>query len=146
MGKRKINPIDEDKIAQNPGLLPYAHSVGGAIIKPLDKGKTTGIAMSAMYQQTEKQLVDIKEQVEYLLQKAQEVHNRIEISEKIYKADCGFKPIPGQNYFLYEKESDESWVLSMIGQDEWGKSCPYNFVAEVKLLADHTWEIKSQTL
>ena len=37
--QRTINPIDKDKIADAPHLLPYAHSVGSAIIKPIDKGK-----------------------------------------------------------------------------------------------------------
>jgi len=142
MSKRKHNPIDKDKIAENPGLLPYANNVGSAIIRPLDKGKTKGVAMSAMYQQTEKQLVDIKDQVEFLIKKAQEVHDRITISEKIYEADCGFKPLPGQEYFLYLKESNKQYILSMIGKNEWGKKCPYAYIASVYLMADHTWEVR----
>ena len=26
-----VNPIDKDKVAENPGLLPYAHTAGGAV-------------------------------------------------------------------------------------------------------------------
>jgi hypothetical protein len=30
----------------------------------------------------------------------------------------------------------------MISSDDWGrKKCPYTFIAAVKLLADHTWEV-----
>jgi hypothetical protein len=47
------NPIDRDKITETPHLLPYAHSVGSAIIKPLDKGKIKGLGMAAMYEQTD---------------------------------------------------------------------------------------------
>ena len=39
-----INPIDKDKIAENPHLLPYAHTRGGVNIKPVDKGKVKGRA------------------------------------------------------------------------------------------------------
>jgi hypothetical protein len=35
-----INPINKDKVAENPGLLPYAHTAGGAVIRPEDMGKT----------------------------------------------------------------------------------------------------------
>ena len=42
MSDKKINPIDKDKIAKDPHLLPYAHTVGGAIIKPIDKGRAKG--------------------------------------------------------------------------------------------------------
>ena len=43
-----VNPIDPDKIAENPHLLPYAHQVGSAVIKPEDQGKLKGRALSAM--------------------------------------------------------------------------------------------------
>lgn len=141
MSTRKVNPIDKDKVVENPGLLPFAHTVGSAIIRPIDKGKTKGVAMSAMYQQTEKQLLDLKEQVEHLLKKAQNVHEKIEISEKIYQADCGFKPLPGHEYFLYEKKKKKEWVLSMVAKEEWGSNPPYIYIAKVHLMADHTWDV-----
>ena len=53
------NPINPDKVAENPGLMAYAHSVGGAVIKPIDMGKAKGKAVLAMRQQTERQLNQI---------------------------------------------------------------------------------------
>lgn len=79
------NPISKDNITETPHLLPYAHHVGSAIIKPVDKGRTKGNAMKAMYQQTENQLVQIKEQVETLIKQAQAIHDRISVSEKFIK-------------------------------------------------------------
>jgi len=140
-----INPIDPDKIAENPHLLPYAHTVGGAIIKPIDKGRVKGLSLDAMYEQTNVHLSQIRKQVETLLQQAQEVHDRVEISEKIYQADMGFKPLIGRQYYLYQKK-DESHVLSMVGPEEWGDNPPYEFISEVKLLSDHTWEIIENNL
>ena len=138
--KRKSNPIDVEKIAKNPHLLPYAHTVGGAIIKPIDKGRVKGVSMSAMYEQTSTSLHQIKDQVQMLLAQAQEIHDRIDLSEKIYEADCSFKPVMGKTYHLYEK-SDGSWVLSMISPKEWGANPPYYHLASAKLLHDHTWDI-----
>lgn len=135
-----FNPISKDKITESPGLLPYAHHVGSAIIKPLDKGRTKGNAMKAMYQQTGNQLTQIKEQVETLIRQAQQIHDRIEISELIYKADCGVKPVIGEAYFLYEK-AENQFVMSLISPEEWGQKLPYHFIAEVNLLADHTWNV-----
>ena len=34
-----INPIDKTKVAENPGLLPYAHTAGGAVIRPNGQGQ-----------------------------------------------------------------------------------------------------------
>lgn len=137
-----VNPIDIDKVAENPHLLPYAHSVGGAVIKPIDKGRTKGLAVQAMHQQTQKQLEQIHKQMQLLAQQAKELQRRVEVSELIYEADLNFKPLIGKEYTVYQR-SDETTVLSVIGPDEWGKrGCPFNrFVAHVQLLADHTWEV-----
>ncbi len=140
-----INPIDKDKVAENPHLLPYAHTVGGSVIKPIDKGRVKGLSLDAMYEQTNVHLSQIRKQVELLIGQAQEVHDRVEISEKIYLADMGFKPLIGSTYFLYQK-SDESYVLSMISDDEWGDKPPYEFISKVKLLSDHTWDILDSNL
>jgi len=140
MRKSNKDSIDLDKVAENPGLLPYAHHVGSAIIKPMDKGRTKGNAMTAMYQQTDTQLTQIKDQVELLILQAQELHDRISISERIYKADAGFKPVLNKRYYVYQKK-DESWVLSMVSPEEWGPNGPYYYIASCELLADHTWEV-----
>jgi hypothetical protein len=137
------NPIDKDKIAENPHSLPYAHTVGGVTIKPIDKGKVKGQAVAAMYEQTDMQLKQIKEQIDLLASQAKSIQKRVAISENIYLAEMNFKPLMGHTYHLYQKSSGD-FVLSMIGPEEWGKTKPYEFVATVKLMADHTWDILSE--
>ena len=138
--KEFVNPINKDKITESPGLLPYAHTVGSAIIRPLDQGRTRGLAMQAMYEQTDAHLNQIKKQVELLISQAQEIHDRIQISESIYTAECRFKPNIGQTYHLYLKP-DGGKLLSMISPAEWGSRSTMQFEASVKLLADHTWDV-----
>lgn len=136
------NPIDKDNITETPGTLTYAHNVGSALVKPIDKGRVKGRAVSAMHEQTNTQLAQIQRQVELLAEQARQIKARIEISEKIYMADIGFEPLIGHTYHLYDK-TDESLVLAMVGPNEWGKKGqPFNnFIATVKLLSDHTWQI-----
>jgi hypothetical protein len=135
-----INPIDKDKITENPGLLPYAHTVGGAVIKPEDQGKIKGRALAAMEQQTDMQLRQIYEQMEVLARQAKNLQRRIEISHMIYMADVSFEPFAGHTYYLYQRENGKR-VLMMIAPEEWGRSCKLQFVATVRLMADHTWDI-----
>ncbi len=138
------NPIDKDKVAELPGLLEYAHTVGSAVIKPEDKGKIKGRAMAAMVEQTDRQLKQLYDQMKTLAQQATELKERVDISEKIYKADMGFEPLVGHRYHLYERKN-EQFVLSMVEPSGWGRSNPFKrYVASVKLLADHTWEIENQ--
>ncbi len=138
--RESINKIDPDKVAENPGLLPYAHHVGSAIIAPIDQGRARGLAMSAMYEQTGTQLTQIREQVELLIAQAQKVHDRIAVSESIYTAEAGFKPIISQVCYLYQRDNGVR-VLSLVGPSEWRKGAPYEYIATVKKLADHTWDV-----
>jgi hypothetical protein len=140
-----VNPIDDKKITLSPSTLPYAHTVGGAVIKPIDKGRTKGLAVEAMHEQTNMQLNQIRQQMELLAEQARRIQQRVTVSEAIYKSDMGFKPLINHVYHLYERE-EGNYILSMIAPEEWGrKGCPFNkFVATVKLLADHTWDILAQ--
>jgi len=134
------NPIDPDKITETPHILPYAHTVGGVEIKPIDKGRVKGRAVSSMYEQTDMQLNQIRKQIELLAQQAKDIHKRVVISERIYEADMNFEPLVGFTYHLYQKKN-EAFVVSMVAPDEWGSRSPYTFIATVRMLADHTWEV-----
>ena len=137
-----VNPIDKDKITETPHILPYAHTVGGVVIRPIDQGRTKALAVEAMHKQTDLQMEQIRKQMQLLAEQVQKIQKRVEISEIIYGAEMGFKPLIGKTYHLYQRE-DETALLSVVGPDEWGRSgCPYAaFLATVSLLADHTWEI-----
>ena len=140
-GKEKNTRETDPDFPNNPGLLEIPHTVGSALVKPEDMGKTKGRAMTAMRQQTHNQMTQIFEQMKVLAGQARDIRKRVEISEKIYLAQMGFEPIIGQVYYLYLKK-DDSHLLSMISPSEWGRSIPYKkYISSVKLLADHTWDI-----
>lgn len=141
-----INPIDKDKIAENPGLLPYAHSIGGVQIRPEDKGRLKGQSVTAMHQQTDRQMKQLYDQMETLARQAKALKKRKEVSEQIYCADMNFQPVIGKEYYLYER-ADQSFVLSMVAHDEWGRKFPFKkYIAQVELMADHTWRILDENL
>lgn len=121
-------------------VLPYASSAGSVAIRPTKEGVIKHKALSAMEDQTNMQLNQIREQIELLARQAQEIRKRKELSLMIYEAKITFKPQIGQVYHVYEK-ADGSHVLSLVAPSEWGGgSGPFaNFIATVKLLADHTW-------
>jgi len=141
-----INPIDKDKVAENPGLLAYPHNIGSIVVKPEDVGKLKSRALSAMREQTDTQLKQIQKQAELLAKQAGDIIKRVEVSEKIYQAEVSFEPFVGHTYYLYQQE--EKFRLMMIGPDEWGRSKRngLEFLSEVKLLSDHTWEIISTSM
>lgn len=121
-------------------VLPYSASVSGAVIKHTEEGVIRHKALTAMEEQTNMQLEQIRKQIELLALQAQEIQKRKELSMMIYDAKLSFQPVIGQLYYLYERH-EGSHHISIISPKEWGGgSGPYKrFVAQVKLLADHTW-------
>jgi predicted transcriptional regulator len=120
-------------------VLPYSASVSGALIKPTEEGMIKHKALTAMEEQTNMQLEQIRKQIELLALQAQEIQKRKDLSLMIYNAKLSFKPNIGQTYYLYEKKDGEH-LLSLVAPKEWGGAGPFKkFVAAVKLLADHTW-------
>ena len=121
-------------------VLPYSASVSGALIKPNEEGIIRHHALTAMEEQTNMQLTQIRQQIELLAIQAKEIQQRKELSMIIYDAKLSFNPVIGQTYYLYEK-ADGTHLVSLVGPKEWGAKIPFKaFIAAVKLLADHTWK------
>jgi len=141
MNEDFINPIDPDKITENPHSLEYPHHAGSALVKPEDQGKTKGRALSAMEHQTDMQLSQIYEQMQLLAEQVKKLNDRKTISEFIYSSEIRFEPLINHIYHLYKKE-DGLYLLSLIGPSQWGRSNnKYEFIATTRLLADHTWDV-----
>ena len=59
------------------------------------------------------------------------------------QADCGFRPVVNQPYFLYENEG--KCMLSLISPNEWNGQPPFGHcLAKVVQLGDLTWEISER--
>lgn len=141
IGKLFTGNIDPKKTVQNPGLIPFAHTVGGAIIRPEDAGKIKSKSLTSMRQQTEMQMGQLYKQMELLVNQANQIKNRVEISERIYQIEMKFEPLVNHSYYLYERENDSDFI-SMIAPNEWGRSKKFTrCISKVTLLADHTWDV-----
>lgn len=121
-------------------VIPYSTSVSGAVIRPTEAGVIRHKALTAMEEQTNMQLNQIRRQIELLAIQAQEIQMRKELSMMIYNAKLSFVPVIGNTYYLYQK-ADDSHTISLISSKEYGGGAgPYKkFISPVKLLADHTW-------
>ena len=132
--------INTEYFHKQMSVLPYSSSVSGAVIRPTKEGVIRHKALTAMEEQTNMQLDQIRRQIELLALQAQEIQQRKELSMLIYKTKLSFSPVIGQCYYLYEKK-DGTNILSLISPKEWGGGAgPFQkFIAAVQLLADHTW-------
>lgn len=132
--------IDVEFFHKQMSVLPYSASVSGAVIKPTQEGVIRHKVLTAMEEQTNMQLDQIKKQVELLAMQAQAIQARKELSMIVYSAKLNFQPNIGQTYHVYQN-NDNSYMISMISPKEWGRSSKSykSHYAKVQLLADHTW-------
>ena len=85
----------------------------------------------------------LREQAKMLTEQADKVDFESQIRAKIRSADCGFRPVVNQPYFLYESEG--KCMLSLISPDEWDGQPPFGHcLAKVVQLGDLTWEISER--
>ena len=131
----------EKLVSEDPGIIPYGHHKGSAVIRPDDIGIAKYKALQAMGEQTESQLSQIYEQMRLLASQAKKLQDRIEVSKKVYLAKYSFVPVIGEIYHLYEGDTPGEYSLSLLSPQDWGEKSKKKFVASVKLLADHTWKI-----
>ena len=87
MNEEIVNPIDEDKVSDAPGLLEYAHHVGSALIRPVDRGKLKGRSLAAMYEQTDLQMQQIRRQIELLAEEAKKIEQRGGVAAAVTQVD-----------------------------------------------------------
>tara|TARA_R110000868_G_scaffold132566_4_gene343760 strand:- start:15865 stop:16377 length:513 start_codon:yes stop_codon:yes gene_type:complete len=153
---KKYIPVDVDQIdldrlklatSENPGTLTFGSNRGGVAFTPNKEGAIKSRAYSAMTQQLDMQLANIVEQMKVLAKQVEELKERKRVSELIYTAAINFEPLTGRIYFLYEVTKDEEVIprLSLLSPKDWGeeKMKKQKFLAEVMLLADHTWKVLS---
>ncbi len=146
IGKKvDLSKVDMERMQEmttaDPGLIEFAHTVGSALVKPIDQGKIKGKAVAAMHDQTHRQFRQLYDQMQTLVDQARDLQKRVDISERIYLAQMSFEPVINYDYYLYERK-DGTDLLSMISPEEWGEKFPFNaYIAKVKLLSDHTWEV-----
>ncbi len=156
---KKPEAIDVDKIdlerfklavTDNPGTLSFGHNRGAVAFTPNQEGAIKSRAYAAMTQQLDMQLENIVEQMKVLARQVDELKERKRISELIYSAAINFEPIIGKTYYLYEFSDGQNIArarLSLLSPKDWGseKMKMQKFLAQVTLLADHTWRIDEST-
>jgi len=124
-----------------PSFAPIPLSVSSPVIKAEDKNQIRAVALESMHLKVQEQVNLLRSQAELIMKQVRELEERMEISRRIYEASMRFTPVIGSTYHLFENK-EGGVILSMVGPDEWGKNMPFrSFIATVKLMGDHTWEI-----
>jgi len=83
-------------------------------------------------------LTVIADQVKYLQEQARKVLVEAKRDNTLHHAACNLVKKPGQMYYLYERESGQKY-MSILSPQEWGASCPHEFIGAYRLEYDMSW-------
>ncbi|XP_075995962.1 uncharacterized protein C1orf50 homolog [Genypterus blacodes] len=83
-------------------------------------------------------LTVIADQIRYLQEQAKKVLEEAKRDADLHHAACNIVKKPGNMYFLYQRPSGQKY-FSIISPQEWGPSCPHQFVGAYKLQHDMSW-------
>lgn len=83
-------------------------------------------------------LIVIADQIRYLQEQAKKVLEEAKRDAMLHHAACNLVKKPGQVYYLYERPSGQNY-FSLLSPEEWGASCPHEFVGAFKLEHDMSW-------
>lgn len=145
--KIDVDKIDLERmktlVSESPGTSEYAVEKGGVAFAPTQEGAIKSRAFKVMDEQIGMQMDNILEQIRVLARQAEDLKDRRQISEMIYRAKMNFEPLVGDIYYLYDTPKGK--VLSILSPEEFGEKKmaekAFSFCAKAKLLADCTWEI-----
>ncbi|XP_031552629.1 uncharacterized protein C1orf50 homolog [Actinia tenebrosa] len=83
-------------------------------------------------------LILIAEQIRHLQEQARKVLLETKQDAELHHAACNFKKRVGQMYYLYRRANNTTY-FSMLSPQEWGPSCPHEFLGAYQLEADMSW-------
>jgi len=136
-----MSEIQDESYKGLPSFAPIPLSVSSPSIRPEDRKLIKAQAVEAMHLKAQQQIDLLRKQAELIMAQAKELEDRVAISLQIYEATMRFSPTMGMTYHLYKRHDGEV-IMSLVSPAEWGQGFPFKlFIATVRLLADHTWEI-----
>jgi hypothetical protein len=115
-----------DKVTDTPGILPYAHHIGSAPIKPENTSAFVSRAVNKVNQQFKDKFERLKQEYDTMMQELE--WNRI-----IYESELKFEPVVGEIYHLYQKDGKN--FISLISPKEWN----HQYLGSFKFGHDLKW-------
>jgi hypothetical protein len=125
----------------NRNVTPYPTEVGGPAFDliPVEKQKDIMVNVARMHGHQEYRR--IMELVAVLQRQADEVRQRLEITDLVHAARYSFQIYHGQCYWLARDLARGGTLLTQTGPTEWTTTAPeyYEYICRVKWLGDYTW-------
>lgn len=142
-----------DQVVAHPNLMSYPTNVGAPKFEPLPMLTIKDSAKNMARYHANERLVElnfqyqlITKQAELIQKQAQQILDRVLITDLVLEAEYQFIPVPYNVYYLVWDEQQTVHRLLFLSPSDWVNGSPEHYVYKhpVRLLGDSTWEIVSE--
>ena len=122
--------------------LPYPMELGSPAFAPINVEKEKDILLNTSKLHAQQEYQRIMEQVEVLKKQADQLVNRMLVSEVMHTCVYHIKVVHGRTYYVYNNMLKNINWLSPIHPNGWsaGPGEHNKFVMAVKLMGDSSWQ------
>ena len=123
-------------------IVPYGLDRGAPKFDIIETKTKKDQHYNLAVQQAQKEFENLKQIADVINKQAQQIKERLETTELIYKAERTFTPVVGANYWLIKDTKKNNIKIVVLGPKEWATKHPenYEYISEVKYLANGLWE------
>jgi hypothetical protein len=92
--------------------------------------------------QAQKEFENLKQIADVINKQAQQIKERLEITELVYNAERSFTPVVGTSYWIIKDTEKNNIKIVILGPKDWSTEPPknYEYITEVCYLPNGLWE------
>lgn len=126
----------------NRNVTPYPTEAGSPKFEPVPVTEQKDIMLNAARLAAQQEYDRIMEVVQVLQKQAENIKQRLELTDQVHAAAYQMKLYPGQKYWLFHDLKQGGTALSGTGPDDWfcGQPDHYDYIVQIKWLGDYTWQ------
>ena len=123
---------DQANLVENTNVMPnYTQDLMALAMQIQDADKCVQANVS-------NKLNIIIDQIQFLQTQAREILEKAKLDKELHSAACNLLKKPGQFYYYYLRQSGQKY-LSIMSPQDWGASCPHEFLGAYRLEYDNSW-------
>jgi len=122
--------------------VPYALDRGSQNFSLVEVKSKKDQHYNLAVKQAQQEFENLKQIAEVINKQAQQIKERLEVTQMIYQAEYSFTPVPDSTYWIAKDTEKDIFILCILGPKEWATKPPknYEYISEVKYLANGLWE------
>lgn len=142
-----------EQVVDYPNLMPYPTNVGAPKFEPLSIFTIKDSAKNIARHYANERLIELNDQyqlitkqAELIQKQAQQILDRVRITDLVLESEYQFMPVPYNVYYLVWDKHQTIHRLLFLSPGDWVNGPPEHYVYKhpVRLLGDSTWEMVSE--